>query len=88
MGGQHDGALLAPQVHDQVADFQARLRIEACRRLVQKQRLRIVEQRQRQRQPLFLPAGERGILRLAFLPKLQALQKPGAVHRARVQRRE
>ena len=58
VGGQQDGALLAAQVLHQLVDFQARLRVEAGGGLVEEQHLRIVEQRQRQGQPLLLSAGE------------------------------
>ena len=85
VGGQQDGALLAAQVLHQFVDFEARLRIEAGGRLVEEEHLRIVEQRQRQRQALFLAAGELRIERFALLPKLQALEQLGGIHGAGVE---
>ncbi len=41
MGGQQDGALFAAEVLHQFVDFQARLRIEAGRRLIEEQHRRI-----------------------------------------------
>ena len=60
---------------DQLVNLQARLRIQAGGGLVQEQHLRIVQQRQRQRQALLLTAGKLRVERFAFLPKLQPLQQ-------------
>ncbi len=72
--GQQNRALVALQVLDQLVNLQAHLRVEARRRLVQKQHLRIVHQRQRQRHPLLLPARQLRVIRVALLPELQAFQ--------------
>ena len=67
--GEQDGALLAAQVLHQLVNFQARLRIEAGGRFVQEQHLRIVEQRQGERQALLLAAGELGVLGCRAFPR-------------------
>ena len=73
---------------DQLVDFEAHLRVEAGGRLVEKQHLRIVEQRQREREALLLAAGELAVERVALLPELQALEQRVAVDRLRVEARE
>ena len=83
VGGEQDGALFAAQVLHQLVDFEARLRIEAGRRLVEKQHLRIVEQGQGEGQPLLLAAGELRVVGVALFPKLQALEQHRAVGGAR-----
>ena len=88
VGGEQDGALLAAEVLHQLVNLQARLRIEAGRRLVEEQHLRIVEEREGQRQALLLAAGKLRIQRLALFPELQALEELAAVDGARVEARE
>src|SRR3989442_82832 len=69
----------------QLMDFVAGRRSASRGGFVQEQHLRIVQQGQRQRQTLLLPAGEFGIERLAFFPELQPLEKLDAIHGARVE---
>ncbi len=74
-----DGALLPPQVGDQLVNLEARLRIEPCGRLVEEQQLRIVEKGQRQGEALFLAAGQRAVERVALLPQREALEQRVAI---------
>ncbi len=69
VGGEQNGALLAAQIEDQFVNLEARLRIEAGRRFVEKQHLRIVEQGQGQREALLLSAGERDVVRPRAFPR-------------------
>ena len=84
----HDRSFLGAQFLDQIANFQPHLRIEAAGRLVEKKHLRIVDQREGDREPLLLPAGERGVSRVLFFPKLQTFEQSVAVHGAGVERAE
>src|SRR4051794_33589577 len=74
VGGQQDGALLAAEVLDKFVDFEAGLGIETCRWLIQKQHLRIVEERQRESESLLLAARELRVERFALVPKLESLE--------------
>ena len=56
--GENDGAARLLELVDQVPQMAARLGIEAGGRLVEKQQLRIADQRAGHGQPLLLPAGE------------------------------
>src|ERR1017187_6322909 len=85
VGSEQDGALLAAQVQYELVDFEAGLGVEAGRGLVEKEHLRVVEQGQRQGEPLLLPAGEFAVLGVALLPELQALQELVAIHGAGVE---
>ena len=85
VGGQQDGALLAAQVQDEFVDFEAGLGVESGGGLVEEEDLRIVEHGERQGQALLLPAGEFGVLRVALLPELEALQELIAIHGAGVE---
>src|ERR1019366_1728854 len=80
VGGEEDGALLTAQVEHELVDFEAGLGVEAGGGLVEKEHLRVVEQGERQGEPLLLPAGEFAVLRVALLPELQALQELVAIH--------
>ena len=79
MRRHQNGAFLRAQLLDQVANLEAHLRIEPGRRLVEKKHLRIVDQREREREALLLSAGERGVAGLAFFPQLQPAQERIAV---------
>ena len=87
VGGHQDGALLAAQVEDELVDFEAGLRVEAGGGLIEEEDLRVVEHGEREGQPLLLSAGELGVLRVALLPELQALQELIAIHGAGVEGR-
>jgi hypothetical protein len=88
VGGHQDGALLAAQVEDEFVDFEARLGVEAGGGFIEEEDLWVVKHGERQGQPLLLSAGEFGVLRVALLPELQALQKLIAIHGAGVEGRE
>ena len=69
----------AQLLHERV-DLEARLRVEAGRRLVEKQHLRIVDEREREREPLFLAARQLAVAVVALLPEHQPLEQRVAVH--------
>ena len=55
---QQDGPALGAEAADDVPELPARLRVEAGRRLVEEQQLRVADQGAGHRQPLLLAAGE------------------------------
>src|SRR5580704_2442967 len=69
-------------------DLQPDLRIEPSRRLIEKQQRRIINQTQRNRQPLLLPAGQRGVESVALLFELQALEQFERIEHPAVKRAE
>ena len=73
------------QLLHQRVDLEARLRIEAGRRLVEKQHLRVVDQRECQREPLLLPARQLAVRGVALFPEHQPLEQRVAVDRLRIQ---
>src|SRR5262249_51649727 len=75
VGGEQDGALLAAEILNQLVNLAARLGVEAAGWLVQEEHLRIVQEGQSKREPLFLAARELGIQRLALLPELETVKK-------------
>ena len=83
--GQQDGALLVAKGADERVDLVTRLRVETARRLIQEQELRIVDQREREREALLLPAGKPGIVLVAPVPKLEPFEQWPRVRRARVE---
>src|SRR5260370_24152681 len=83
--GQQNRALLPAQLGDQLMDLEPRLRVEPSRWLIEEKQLRIVEQRQRQRDPLLLPARKLPELRVPLLPERQPLEQRVAIHAACVQ---
>ena len=60
----------ALELFDQVPELAARLRIEPRRRLVEKQQLRVADERAREREPLLLPARKRADARAPLLLEL------------------
>src|SRR6266446_2432446 len=70
MRGEQYGAARGPKAADDLPQLAARLRIETCRRLVQKEQLGLAHQRACHREPLLLPAGERHYARLPLLLEL------------------
>ena len=56
-------------------DFQAHLRVEACSGFVKKEQGGVVDQAKRDGEALLLATGERGIVGIALILKLQALQQ-------------
>ena len=59
VGGQENRPAVLLEVLDQIPELPSCLRIEAGRRLVEKQQLRIADERARERQPLLLSARQR-----------------------------
>ena len=74
MRRQNDRAPGLLQPIDQIPQMAPRLRIETCRRLIQKQQLRIADQRARHGQPLLLPARQPAYARLSLLFELRDLR--------------
>ena len=68
--GQQDRPACLLEFPDEVPELPARLRIEARRRLVEKQQIRIADERAGERQPLLLPSGERADPGVALLVEL------------------
>ncbi len=58
MRREHNRAAVGPESREQLPELATRLRIEACRRLVEKQQVRITRERARHREALLLAAGE------------------------------
>src|SRR5208282_1182465 len=75
MRRQQDRLLLPPHLLDDVVNFAAHLRVKTGRRLIEKNHLRIIHQRHRQREPLLLAAGKLAVESAAFLVELEALQQ-------------
>ena len=67
---QQDRPAGALELVDEIPELPARLRIEAGRRLVEKQQVRIADERAREREPLLLSARERADARVALLLEL------------------
>ena len=61
---------------NQIPDRPARLRVEAGRQLVEKHHLGVVDERQRDEQPLLLPAGERHEPGVPLLGEPELREKP------------
>ena len=88
MRRHHDRAIFGAEFLHEIANFEARLRVEAGGRFVEEEELRIVDQREGDREPLFLSAGERRVTDILLFPKLQTFQQRVPVHRLRVERGE
>jgi hypothetical protein len=88
VGGENDGAFGGLQLFDQAVNFETNLGIEAGGGLIQKEKAGIVDQRQRERDALFLAAGELRIKRIPFVGELQTLQNLFAIRVARIEGRE
>ena len=73
--GEDDRAALAFHGPDDFPQRAAALRIEPGGRLVEEDDFRIVDQGQRQRQPLRLPAGERDVIRVGLVFELHEPQQ-------------
>ena len=58
VGGEHDGDAVGAQLADELPGGAPGLRVHAGRRLVQEHQLGTADERQRQRQPLLLAAGQ------------------------------
>src|SRR5687768_14956046 len=67
MSRENDGASAGAKDADELPELSARLRIEARRRLVEKQKLRIADERAGERETLLLSAGQRADARPRFL---------------------
>ena len=67
---EHDRAARALEFLDELPELAACLRIEAGRRLVEKQQLRIADERAREREPLLLAARQRADARAPLLLEL------------------
>ena len=76
---KHGLAALANAAH-QLPDRTPRLRIEAGRELVEEHHVGIVDQRQRDEEPLLLAAGERHEPRVALVGEAELFEQPPAVH--------
>src|ERR1039458_3373757 len=76
------------ELFEQGMNLHPDLRIKPSGGLVQKDELRIVDQSQSQRQPLFLTAGKRTVEGIPLFFQLQTLQQLIQVHVAGVERRE
>ena len=72
----------------QRVDFETHLRVEPGGGLVEKEQRRVVDQTQRNGQPLLLSARKRGVESLALVPELQALQQIVRIEHAAVERAE
>src|SRR5450759_2050254 len=80
VGGDQDGDAVMPvYVTDQVPDLFRNVRVETDSGFIQKQQLRIVEERLREGK-LLLRAGRKGVVALAR-EIVQLEQRHGAVHR-------
>src|ERR1039458_4630425 len=76
------------ELFEQGMNLHPDLRIKPSGGLVQKDELRIVDQSQSQRQPLFLTAGKRTVEGIPLFFQLQTLQQLIQVHVAGVERRD
>src|SRR5664280_1771613 len=74
MSREDDGPALGVERPQDVPQVEARLRIEADRRLVEEERDRVVDERTRDHQALLLPAGELVHLGVAPLPEPEAVE--------------
>jgi hypothetical protein len=79
-----DRPLLGAQFLDQIANLQANLRIEAAGRLIEEEHLRVVDESERDGEPLFLSAGKRGVIGVFLFPQLEPFQQRLAIHGARI----
>ncbi len=76
VGGQDDGGVpLPPQLRDLGADADGHVRIEAERRLVEEEHLRIVQERLGEGQALLEPGGELVVLGLEVRGQLEPLEQ-------------
>ena len=80
-GHEHGLAAFADAAH-QIPDRTARLRVEPGRQLVEKHELGIVDQRQRNEQPLLLAARERHEPGVPLLGQPELLEEPSAIQAA------
>src|SRR5437868_6068549 len=70
MRGQQDGTARSLKLLNEVPQLTASLRIKTCRRFIEKQQIRVADQRARQSQPLLLSTRERPNARIALFLKL------------------
>ncbi len=88
--GQDHGPAGGGDAADHVPEVSPRLRVEAGRRLVEEHDLRVVHERERDREPLLLPAREPARRGLPFLGEADQLEQPLGASSGRhaVERRE
>src|SRR5262245_25777264 len=85
-GQKHRLAAIADAAHE-IPDRAARLRVEAGRQLVEEHHFGVVDQRERDEQALFLPAGQRHEPGVPLVAETKLLDEPVAVDRLAIERR-
>ena len=81
MCGEEHRLSAPPNAANQIPDSAPRLRIEPRRQLIEKHQLRIVDQRERDEETLFLSARQRHEPGVPLVAEPELLQEPIAVHR-------
>ena len=79
-------AALADAAHE-IPDRPPRLRVESGRQLVEKHQLRVVDERERDEEPLLLAAGQRHEPGVPLVAQAELLDQAIAVHRLPIERR-
>src|SRR3954451_19166966 len=79
MRGEKDRFSARPNAADQIPDSAPRLRIEPRRQLIEKHQLRIVDQRERDEEALFLSARQRHEPGVPLVAEPELLEEPVAV---------
>ena len=85
VGGQEDRPARRPEVGDERADDRLRLRVHACRRLVENQELRAPDERERERETLLLAAREQLVAPAPREGQPKQVQQMVGVDRVRVE---
>src|ERR1700732_3980733 len=75
MSGHYNGFLFAAKFFDDVINFAAYLRIEACGRLIEEKHFRIVDQRHGQSETLFLAARQLVVKGIALFLQPETLEQ-------------
>lgn len=86
MSGEKNSFAVIPNPAYQVPDGSPRLRIEPGGQLIEEHDFRIVDQRQRDKQPLLLPAGKGHKPGISFVGESELFKQPVAVQRLWIQR--
>ena len=81
MRGQEDGFAALPNVANQIPNRAPRLRVETGGQFIEEHHLRVVDQRQRDEEPLFLLARQRHEPRVTLVAQAQLFDQASAVDR-------
>src|SRR5512141_2059799 len=87
MGRHEDRLASLADAANQIPNRAPRLRIEPRRQLIEKYDLGVVDESERDEEPLLLATGERHEPRLALFRETELIEQVFAVHRLRIERR-